>query len=86
MFLDTIPPGRKKCQTDQPIGNLTLREEFAIEELGLNFTDGQRQVCGDHLPCLFDLMFTGIEEIALNTLNRNLEALEQERLLSKLNL
>ena len=42
MFLDTIPPGRKKCQTDQPIGNLTLPEEFAIEELGLNFTDGQR--------------------------------------------
>ena len=85
MFLDTIQPSRKKRQTDEPVGNLTLPEEFAIEELGLDFTEEQRQICSNDLQCMFDLFFAGSEEIALATLDHSREVTEQARVLGKQN-
>ena len=85
MFLNHFQPGRKKRQVDESIVNFNLPEEFTIEELGLNFTEEQRQICSNDLQCLFDLLFTGNEEIALNTLRQNQKVEEQAKLLSKQN-
>lgn len=58
-------PNRRKRQSGQ--SNIIFFHE-------LNFTAEQRVICEDNPPCLFDLVVTGELEIAMNTLQLEIEA------------
>lgn len=76
--------GRKRRQApDEDFGDLfpETSEPFSIGDL--NYTDEQREFCNEVVECMFDLMVTGIEDLAATTRSVDEEATQRAKELSK---
>lgn len=69
---------------DQP--PLPVGEPFTIDDLGLDFTSEQMEVCGDVTECLLDLLETGDHELAIATREIDHQVEEETLALSECNL
>ncbi len=73
----------KRQSTPQTNFTFPVGQRFSIADLGIEFTDEQRELCSNITECLFDLLVTGDEEVAMETMQEVVEVQENEKELSK---
>lgn len=73
-----------KRQTDSQMNfTFPVGQRFSIDDLQIEFTDEQREICRNITECLFDLVVSDDVAVAMQTMEDIVEVQENEKSLSE---